>query len=281
MMETLFCLIASLRSLLRDRRELALENLALRQQLAILARTHAHRRLRKTDRLFWVWLSRLWKGWQEMLIVVKPDTVVRWHRKGFALYWTRLSRKSHSGRPGTGKEIRDLIRKIALANPLWGSPRVHGELLKLGIHISERTVARLMPMRKKPPSQIWRAFLDNHLKDLVSIDFLVVPTATFRVLFVLIVLAHDRRRVVHFNVTEHPTALWTAEQIIQAFPDGTEPRYLLRDRDGIYGEAFRECVKAMGMEEVITAPWSPWQNPFVERLLGTVRRDCLNHVIVL
>jgi hypothetical protein len=132
-----------------------------------------------------------------------------------------------------------------------------------------------MPKRKKPPSQTWRTFLDNHLLDLVSIDFLVVPTATFRVLFVLIVLAHNRRRVVHFNVTEHPTALWTAEQIIQAFPDGTEPRYLLRDRDGIYGEFFRERVKAMGMEEVITAPRSPWQNPFAERLLGTVRRDCL------
>ena len=281
MMEAFFCMIATLRSMLRDRPELALENLALRQQLAILARTHPHRRLRKTDRLFWVWLSRMWKSWRESLIVVKPDTVVRWHRKGFALYWRRLSRHYRAGRPGTGKVIRKLIRKMAGANSLWGSPRVHGELLKLGIHVSERTVARLMPKRKKPPSQTWRAFLDNHLLELVSIDFLVVPTATFRTLFVLIVLAHHRRRVVHFNVTDHPTALWTAEQIIQAFPDGTEPRYLLRDRDGVYGEAFRERVKAMGMEEVITAPRSPWQNPFAERLLGTLRRDCLNHVIVL
>jgi putative transposase len=281
MMEILFCLIASLRSLLRDQRELALENLALRQQLAILARTHPHRRLRKTDRLFWVWLSRMWANWRKSLMVVNPDTVIRWHRKGFALYWTRLSRAKHIGRPGTGKQIRDLIREIASSNPLWGSPRVHGELLKLGIDISERTVARLMPKRKKPPSQTWRAFLDNHLLELVSIDFLVVPTATFRILFVLIVMAHHRRRVVHFNVTEHPTALWTAEQIIQAFPDGTEPRYLLRDRDAIYGDTFRERVKAMNIAEVITAPQSPWQNPFVERLLGTVRRDCLNHVIIL
>jgi putative transposase len=170
---------------------------------------------------------------------------------------------------------------MAGANPLWGSPRVHGEILKLGIHISERTVARLMPERRKPPSQTWRTFLDNHLLDLVSIDFMVVPTATFRILFVLIVLAHHRRRVVHFNVTEPPTALWTAEQIVQAFPDGTEPRYLLRDRDGVYGKDFRERVKAMGIEEVITAPRSLWQNPFAERLLGTVRRDCLDHVIVL
>ena len=163
MREAFFCIIATLRSMFRDRRELALENLALRQQLAILARTHPHWRLRKTDRLFWVWLSRMWESWRESLIVVKPDTVVRRHRKGFALYWTRLSRENHIGRPGTGKEIRDLIRDIASANPLWGSPRVHGELLKLGIHISERTVARLMPKRKKPPSQTWRAFLDNHL----------------------------------------------------------------------------------------------------------------------
>jgi putative transposase len=281
MMKTLFCLMASLISIVRDRRELALENLALRQQLAILARTHSHPRLHKIDRLFWVWLSRMWKSWRGSLIIVKADTVVRWYRKGFALYWKLLSRQKHIGRPGTGKEIRDLVRKIADANPLWGSPRAHGELLKLGIQISERTVARLMPKSKTLPSQTWRTFLDNHLLELVSIDFLVVPTATFRILFVLIVLAHNRRRVVHLNVTEHPTALWTAEQIVQAFPDGTEPRYLLRDRDGIYGDVFRERIRAMGIEEVLTAPRSPWQNPFAERLLGTIRRDCLNHVIVL
>jgi putative transposase len=281
MVQTLFCLLASLGSSFRDQRELALENLAMRQQLAILKRTHSHPQLSNTDRLFWVSLSRLWQGWKDSLIIVKPDTVVRWHRKGFALYWKRLSRQKRSGRPGTGKEIRDLIRKIAKANPLWGSPRVHGELLKLGIHISERTVARLMPRSTKPPSQTWRTFLDNHLLELVSIDFLVVPTATFRILFVLIVLAHNRRRVVHFNVTEHPTAAWTGEQLIQAFPDGTEPQYLLRDRDRIYGEVFRERVRVMGIEEVLTAPRSPWQNPFAERLNGTIRRDCLNHVIVL
>ena len=215
------------------------------------------------------------------MIVVKPDTVVRWHRKGSALYWRRLSRHNRAGRPGTGKEIRKLIRKMAGANPLWGSPRIHGDLLKLGIHISERTVARLMPKRKKPPSQTWRTFLDSHLLDPVSIDFLVVPSATFRVLFVLIILAHNRRRVVHFNVTEHPPALWAAEQVVQAFSGGTDPRYLLRDRDGIYGGEFRGRVRAMGMEEVVIAPRSPRQNPFAERLLGTVRRDCLDHVIVL
>jgi putative transposase len=170
---------------------------------------------------------------------------------------------------------------MASANLSWGSPRIHGELLKLGINISERTVARLMPKKRNPPSQTWRSFLDNHVKDLVSIDFFVVPTATFRVLFVLVVLAHNRRRVVHFNVTEHPTARWTGKQIIQAFRDGSEPSYLLRDRDRIYGEEFQERIQAIGIKEVKTAPRSPWQNPFCERLVGSIRRDCLNHVIIL
>jgi len=170
---------------------------------------------------------------------------------------------------------------MANAKLSWGSPRIHGELLKVGIKISEQTVARLMPRKRKPPSQTWRAFLDNHVKDLVSIDFFVVPTATFRVLFVLVVLLHDRRRVVHFNVTDHPSARWTGEQIIQAFPGGDEPRYLLRDRDKIYGKEFQERIQAIGIEEVRTAPRSPWQNPFAERLIGSIRRDCPDHVIVL
>jgi putative transposase len=211
MIKALFYLVALLSVGCKQRRGLALENLALRQQLALFNLNQKRLQLRRTDRLFWAWISRFWERWRESLIVVKPNTVVRWHRKGFALYWTWLSKRNCIGRPGTSREVRELIRKMAEANPLWGSPRVHGELLKLGIRISERTVARLMPKRKKPPSQTWRTFLDNHLLDLVSIDFLVEPTATFRVLFVLIVLAHNRRRVVHFNVTEHPTALWTAE----------------------------------------------------------------------
>src|SRR5262245_31371194 len=167
------------------------------------------------------------------------------------------------------------------ANPLWRSPRIHGELLKLGIDISERTVSRLMPKDRKPPSQTWRTFLDNHFRELVSIDFLTVPTATFRVLYVLVVLAHDRRRVVHFNMTEHPTAAWTAQQIIEAFPEETAPRFLLRDRDQIYGEEFRRRVAGMRIEAVMTAPHSPWQSPYVERLIGSILRECLDHVIVL
>jgi transposase InsO family protein len=170
---------------------------------------------------------------------------------------------------------------MASANPLWGAPRIHGELLKLGIDVAERTVSRLMPMRRPQPSQTWRTFLANHVRDLVSIDFFTVPTARLRVLFVHVVLAHHRRRVVHFNVTEHPTAIWTAHQIVAAFPDDSAPSYLLRDRDQVYGEQFRRRVKGMGIGEVLAAPHSPWQNPFAERLIGSIRRECLNHVLVL
>jgi transposase InsO family protein len=226
-------------------------------------------------------LSRFWGDWKETLLLVKPETVLRWHRKRFASYWTRLSRKHHPGRPGSDREIRERIRRIAHANILWGAPRVHGELLKLGIDVSERTVSRWMPRRRKPPSQTWRAFLDNHVADLVSMDFFTVPTATFRVLFVLVVLAHDRRRIVHFNVTDHPTAAWTSQQLVEAFGDGKLPRFLIRDRDSVYGSTFRERVKALGIEEVIIAPRSPWQSPYVERTIGTLRRECLNHVVVL
>ena len=185
------------------------------------------------------------------------------------------------GRPPVNAEITALVRRMAAANPLWGAPRIHGELLKLGIDVAERTVSRLIPKRRTPPSQTWRTFLANHVRDLVSIDFFTVPTARLRVLFVLVVLAHHRRRVVHFNVTEHPTAAWTAQQIVDAFPDDSAPSYLLRDRDRVYGHAFRHRVKGMGIEEVLTAPHSPWQNPFAERLIGSIRRECLDHVLVL
>ena len=273
-------LIHLLASVVRDRRELLLENLALRQQLAILKRTTSRPRLRKTDRLFWVWLSRVWPNWRQALLFVRPETVLVWQRRRFRLFWTSLS-KSHGGRPAVSPEVRALVRKMAYANPLWGAPRIHGELLKLGIEISERTVSRFMPRRKQPPSQTWRTFLANHMGDLVSIDFFTVPSARFKILFVLVVLSHSRRRVVHFNVTEHPTASWTAQQMIEAFPEDTAPSYLLRDRDGVYGSHFRHRIKGMGIEEVLTAPRSPWQNPFAERLVGSIRRECLNHVVVL
>ena len=170
---------------------------------------------------------------------------------------------------------------MAEANPLWGAPRIHGELQMLGIDFAERTVSRLLPQRRSPPSETWRTFVTNHVRDLVAIDFFTVPTARLRVLFVFVVLAHDRRRVLHFNVTEHPTAAWTAQQIVDAFPDDSAPSYLLRDRDSVYGHVFRQRVKGRGVGEVLTAPQSPWQNPFAERLIGSIRRECLNHVLVL
>ena len=166
-------------------------------------------------------------------------------------------------------------------NPTWGAPRLHSELQLLGYDVSETTVAKYMVRHRNPPSQTWRTFLDNHLTDIVSIDFFTVPTATFRVLFAFVVLRHDRRMVVHFNATAHPTAEWTAQQIVEAFPDDTSPRFLIRDRDGIYGHIFRQRVRSMDIEEVVTAPRSPWQNPYVERLIGSIRRECLNHVVVL
>jgi putative transposase len=174
-----------------------------------------------------------------------------------------------------------LIRRMSTSNLLWGAPRIHGELQKLGVEISQGAVSKYLVRHRRPPSQTWRTFLDNHLGSLVSVDFFVVPTVMFKVLFVFVVLAHDRRRVVHINVTDTPTAQWTAKQRVEAFPWDTAPRYLLRDRDGVYGVEFSSRVKGMGICEVKTAPRSPWQNPYVERLIGTLRRECLDHVVVL
>jgi transposase InsO family protein len=234
----------------------------------------------EVDRLLWAGLLHLWSGWRSALIIVKPETVMAWHRRGFRLYWTWKSRPRRPGRPEVSREVRDLILKISLANPLWGAPRLHGELLKLGIEVSQATVAKYVERRRRPPSPTWRTFLDSHLKQLVSADFFVVPTVSFRVLFVFIVLAHHRRRVIHFNVTAHPTSEWTAQQITEAFPWDTAPRYLLHDRDSIYADVFRQRVRGMAIREVLTAPRSPWQNPFVERLIGSIRRECLDHLIV-
>src|SRR5256712_5649807 len=231
-MSLALALLGALRAALRTRPDLALENLALRQQLALLSRRSKRPRFGRLDRAFWLWLSNRWSGWRQALHLVRPETVIRWHRQGFRAFWTWKSHRGRPGRPLVGSEIADLVRAMALANPLWGAPRIHGELLKLGLAVSQRSVARLMPHRPKPPSQTWRTFLQNHLADLVSIDFFVVPTATFRVLYVFVVLLHHRRQVVHFNVTDSPTAAWTAQQVVEAFPDDSAPRYLLSHRDG-------------------------------------------------
>jgi len=267
------------RALFRDRSQLALENLALRQQLAILRHKAPRTKLRRADRAFWVTLARVWDQWRSALILVRPETVLRWHRLGFRYFWRWKSR----GRPSVTPELIRLIRRMAQENPLWGAPRIRSELLLLGYHVAEATVAKYMTRRaKRPPSQSWRTFLRNHLRTSAACDFFVVPTATFRLLFCFVILSHDRRRIVHFNVTAHPTAEWTAQQIREVFPgDGTEPRYLLRDRDGAYGDAFRRAVRAIGIREILTAPQSPWQNPYAERVIGSIRRECLDHLIIL
>jgi putative transposase len=282
MARVIFSILHGILSLIRNRGDVALEIIALRHQLAVLHHQHNQRpRLRRTDRLLWTWLVRLWPRWRSTLLLVQPDTVIRWHRRGFKLYWRWKSRRRGPGRPRIDPSIRALIRRMSIANPLWGAPRIHGELLKLGIDVGQTTIAKYMLKGRKPPSQTWRTFLGNHATEIAALDFFTVPTATFQILFVLVVIIHSRRNVVQFNVTTNPTAQWTAHQVVEAFPWDIAPRYLLRDRDGIYGSAFRRRVKGMGIEEVLTAPRSPWQNPYVERLVGSVRRDCLDHVIAL
>ena len=239
----LFSLIASS---FRTRAVLQAEILALRHQLAVLqASAPRQLRLKRSDRVLWVLLSRFWSGWRPCLQIVQPATVIAWHRRAFAWYWTRKSRRQ-PGRPEVTAEIRDLIRRMSQANPFWGAPRIHGELRKLGVAVAQSTVAKYLRRRRKPPSQTWRAFLTNHVEQLASIDFFMVPTVTFRVLFVFVVLSHARRRVVHFEVTEHPTQEWTGQQIREAFPWDQTPRYLLRDRDAIYGSDFTAITRGMG-----------------------------------
>src|SRR3989442_5544706 len=281
MLTALLVILRSIGLICRGHRAVALENLALRQQLAALKRTVKRPQLSTSDRLFWILLAKGWREWRSALVVVQPDTLVRWHRQWLRRQWAWRSTRTLPGPPSTDAKVRTLVAKMAAANPLWGAPRIHGELCKLGIAVSERTVSRLLRRPRRPSSQTWRTFLTNHVATLVSMDFFTVPTLTGRVLFVLVVLAHQRRQIIHVNITEHPTAAWTAQQVVDAFPDDTALSYLLRDRDSVYGHVFRQRVQGLGVGEVLTAPHSPWQNPFAERLIGSIRRECLNHVLVL
>jgi putative transposase len=274
-------LLAGLANRFRSWIALQVEIIALRHQLAIYRRTVKRPRLRAGDRLIWAWLSRRWARWREALVLVQPATVIAWQRRRFRDHWMQLSRAGKPGRAPISEEIHELIRKVSGANPLWGTPRIIGELGKLGIDVAKSTVDKYRVRSRRPSSPTWKAFPNNHAADLVSIDFFIVPTIQFKLLFVLVVLAHCRRRVIHFNVTGNPTAQWTSQQIVEAFPWDSAPKYLLRDRDTIYGSAFQRRVQSMGIVQVMSAPRSPWQNPFVERLIGTLRRDCLDHVIVL
>ena len=283
MVAIILCLFRFIRFLGSGHQGVAVENLALRLQLAAFRRKRKRPILTQLDRLFWAALSQVWSGWRGALVFVQPDTVVRWQRERFRRFWARLSQpqRGRKGRPTIATEIRQLVLQMAIANPLWRAPRIHGELKMLGITISERTVSRILQSVPRPPSQRWKTFLHYHVAQLVSIDFFTVPTLTMKVLFVFIVLEHRRRQVLHFNVTEHPTAAWTSQQIIEAFADRDAPRYLIRDRDSIYGDDVGLRITSMGIEELLTAPRSPWQNPYAERLIGSIRRDCLNHFVIL
>jgi putative transposase len=280
-MSVLKMIFLSVRALIVSRAELSLELLALRQQLVVLRRTVLRPEIHRGDRLFWIVLSRIWQDWQKSLVIVKPKTVIKWHRQGFKMYWRWRSRTRNSGRPKVDKEIQELIGRISQENPLWGIPRIQSELRLLGYDVAASTVAKYRIRGTKPPSQTWRTFLDNHVDQIAAVDFFTVPTLSFRVLFCFLVLRHDRRKVIHFNVSEHPTALWTGQQMVEAFPEDSAPRYLLRDQDQIYGDEFCQRLKGLGMEEVMTAPQSPFQNPYAERIVGSIRRECLDHVMVL
>ena len=250
-------------SITRSRHALALENLALRQQLALLKRSVKQPKVSTADRFFWIAFARYVDDWRHFLFALHPDTIVRWHRAGFRRYWTWKSRRQ--GRPPIDSELRSIIRSMQQENITWGAPRIHGELLKLGFDVCEATVSKYMKRHGRPPSQSWRTFLANHAEVIAAIDFFVMPTVTFRILYVFVVLEHGSRRIVHFNVTAHPTAQWTAQQLIEAFPFDTAPRYLLRDGDAIYGAAVRRRIKTLGITELITSPASPWENGYVER----------------
>jgi putative transposase len=233
----------------------AFENVALRLQLAAFKRKRKRPVLTQWDRLFWAGISRLWSGWRDALVFVQPETVIRWQRERFRKFWARLSqtKRGRQGRPAIAAELRQLILRMATANPLWRAPRIHGELKMLGIVISERTVSRILrTIRSRPPSQTWQTFLRNHLGQIVSVDFFTVPTVRLRVLFVFFVLEHRRREVLHFNVTDHPTSGWVAQQMVEAFADREVPRYLIRDRDGVYGNEVRRRLHSLRIEEVLS-----------------------------
>jgi len=252
-----------LRLLFQTRANLLIENIALRQQLAVLKKDNPRPRLSQFDRFFWVLLHRIWTKWSEPLIIVKPETVVGWHRKGFKLFWTRKSKKKDLGRPRIDKEVRELILRMAFENPGWGAPRIHGELLKLGLDVSERTVSRYMP--KRPPSEDqlrkWKVFLKLHAQGIAAMDFFTVPTVTFKMLYVWFVVHHASRKILHFNISYHPHSAWVIQNLKEAFPWNESPEYLIFDRDSKFSRAVVQTIKSFDIKPVRTAYRRPWQNP--------------------
>jgi len=282
MIRLILSLFAIISRLFSDRSNLLLEILALRQQLAVLKRRHPRRRLSLIDRLFWVAARRFWSGWKTSLIIVTPETVVRWHRAGFRIYWRWISRTSqHVGRKRISKEVRDLIFRMVVENQTWGAPRIHGELLMLGFDISERTISRWMRRapRDPEPAKRWLTFLRNHREAIAAMDFFTVPTITFGMLYCFFVISHDRRRILHFNVTSHPTSSWIVQQLREAFPFECTTRHLILDRDRKYGLEVLAAIRSLQISAVRTSFQSPWQNGVAERWVESCRHDLLDHVI--
>ena len=261
--------------------QLKLEVLFLTKQFEILQRTNSKIKIKTTDRLFFSLIKNLFSNWKERMFIVKPETVIKWHRTAFRFYW-RWRSKPKGGRPRISKEVINLIKQMATENPKWGAPRIHGELLKLGFDISESTVQRYMPKKgKRDNVQNWMTFLKNHSKDIISIDFLTVPTIQFKLLHVIVVVEHYRRKLIYFNVTKNPTAEWSIQQIRNLLFDYDTPKYLIRDRDKKYGTLLGSKKNRFGIDEIVTAYRSPWQNGYVERVIESIRRECLDHIIVI
>lgn len=266
--------------LFKSRRRLEAENLFLRHQLNIALRQAPSRiRLSGSDRALLVLITKLWPNLVGMARLVQPETILRWHRTGFRVFW-RWKTRNRAGRPKIDRGLRDLIRRISAENPLWGASRIHGELLMLGCEVAQSTVSKYMLRRRNPPSQSWKTFLRNHGEAIAAIDICVVPTATFELLFAFLVLGHGRRHLLWFEVTRRPTAEWLARQITEAFPWASTPAYLVRDNDRAYGFAFQRRVRAMGIRDRPISPNSPWQNGIAERLIGTLRCECLDQMLV-
>jgi transposase InsO family protein len=277
----LFCFaLAVLASPFKSKLRLEAENAVLRHQLMVLRRRlHGRVRLTNHDRWFFIQLYRWFPSILKVLTIIRPETLVRWHRAGFRRYWRWKSRR-RGGRPPVETELRALIRRMSIENPLWGAPRIHGELLKLGFEVAQSTVGKYMVKRRVPPGQGWRTFLHNHAPDIAAMDFFVVPTIGFDLLYAFLIVRLDRRELVWINVTTNPTAEWVARQITEAFPWDGAPGYMIRDRDRIYGSVVTRRLHAMGIRDKPVAPASPWQNGFAERLIGSIRRECLDHIIV-
>ena len=270
-----------LRLIFRSKQDIVLENLALRQQLAVQQRSIKRPKIKNTDRIFWVWLSRIWNDWRSSLIIVKPPTVIGWHKKGFKLYWKRKSRRV--GRPNIDWELIKLIRRMQKENPTWTAQRIQGELVKLGLDVSDNTVAKYMRKSKSDDSkrQRWLTFLRNHTKHIVGIDLLVARTIFFKSIHVFVAISHDRRKILHFAVTANPNSQWAIQQLRETFAFDETTKYVIRDNDKIFSEDFKLHIKSFGLQDTPTAPRSPWQNPICERVIGTLRRECLYHMIIL